>query len=134
MILVFEHAFLSLKHPKSLQRNTKFMSNSHLVDLSLDDDGHLVDHQVWTPAIAQTLANTLQVELTEVHYRILGQVRDFFEKYHHSPSTRPLIKHLKQTLPDDEIDNAKLQALFKTGLVARHVNRLAGLPKPPNCL
>ncbi|OOR91516.1 sulfite reductase [Moraxella caviae] len=100
----------------------------------LDQDGHLCDHTLWTPAIAQTLADTLDVQLEAVHYRVLKAVRAFFEQYHHSPSTRPLIKHLAQTLPDDEINNAKLQQLFNTGLVARHVNRLAGLPKPPNCL
>lgn len=101
---------------------------------ALDDDGHLLNHQDWTPAIAQTLADTLEIELTDVHYRIIEQVRQFFDTYHHSPSTRPLIKHLAQTLPDDKLDNAKLQALFNTGLVARHVNRIAGLPKPANCL
>ena len=93
--------------------------------MQLDNDGHLIDHTTWTTDIAQILADTLDVKLTEVHYRILAQTRRFFELYHHSPTTRPLIKHLKQTLPDDEIDNAKLQALFNTGLVARHVNRLA---------
>lgn len=105
-----------------------------MTGLVLDADGHLNDHTQWTPSVAQTLADTLGVELTDVHYRILMQVRAFFDKYHHSPATRPLIKHLSTTLPDDEINNAKLQALFNTGLVARHVNRIAGLPKPPNCL
>lgn len=104
------------------------------IHIDLDQDGHLTDHTQWSPAIAQLLANTLDVVLDEIHYRILYEVRAFFEKYHHSPSTRPLIKHLSQALPDDHIDNAKLQVLFKTGLVARHINRLAGLPKPPNCL
>lgn len=100
----------------------------------LDDDGHLCDHLAWTPQVAQLLADTLQVELTDLHYRILMQVRQFFEQYHHSPATRPLIKHLSLTLPDDQITNQLLQELFNTGLVARHVNRVAGLPKPPNCL
>ncbi|MFL1731605.1 TusE/DsrC/DsvC family sulfur relay protein [Moraxella oculi] len=103
-------------------------------DLTLDKDGHLDDHTLWTPQAAQILANDLGITLDEIHYRILDAVRDFFDKYHHSPTTRPLIKHLKQTLPDDDIDNAKLQQLFQTGLVARHVNRIAGLPKPANCL
>ena len=102
--------------------------------ITLDQDGHLVDHRLWTPSVAQTLADTLGVRLSDEHYRILTTVREFFDKFHHSPSTRPLIKYLQQTLPDDQIDNAKLQSLFNTGLVARHVNRLAGLPKPPNCL
>ena len=33
-----------------------------------------------------------------------------------------------------EIDNAMLQQRFHTGLVARHLSRLAGIPKPANCL
>lgn len=109
------------------------MNTDNLAQL-LDDDGHLVNHQLWNTELAQVLASTLDIELTELHHRILGEVRNFFEQYHHSPATRPLIKHLQQTLPNDGIDNGKLQSLFNTGLVARHVNRIAGLPKPPNCL
>jgi len=102
--------------------------------LALDAEGHLLDHRLWTPEIAQQLADTLAVELTPLHLRILMQVREFHTEFNHPPSTRPLIKYLMNTLPDDDISNQSLQALFNTGLVARHVNRLAGLPKPPNCL
>lgn len=105
-----------------------------VTEFALDGDGHLCNHHSWTPQIAQILADSLGVQLTDLHYRILWQVRAFFEQYHHSPATRALIRHLQNQLPEDNIDNAKLQALFNTGLVARHVNRLAGLPKPPNCL
>lgn len=100
----------------------------------LDSDGHLIDHLAWTPERAQLMADTLGITLTELHLRILYATRAFFFEYHHSPMTRPLIKYLKQELPDAGLDNAHLQQLFNTGLVARHVNRLAGLPKPPNCL
>ena len=103
-------------------------------DLALDAEGHLQDHKLWTPEIAQQLADTLDVELTPLHLRILKQVREFHNEFKHPPATRPLIKYLMQTLPDDDISNQHLQALFNTGLVARHVNRIAGLPKPPNCL
>ncbi|MGP4713590.1 TusE/DsrC/DsvC family sulfur relay protein [Psychrobacter sp. DM8] len=102
--------------------------------LSLDQDGHLNDHTLWTPIVAQQLADTLDVHLTQEHLDILGQVRVFFDTFNHAPSTRPLIKWLQKVLPEHTISNQKLQALFNTGLVARHVNRLAGLPKPPNCL
>lgn len=102
--------------------------------LALDAEGHLLDHRLWTPEIAQQLADTLAVELTPLHLRILMQVREFHTEFNHPPSTRPLIKYLMKTLSDDDISNQHLQALFNTGLVARHVNRLAGLPKPPNCL
>lgn len=102
--------------------------------LQLDNDGHLLDHNDWTPEVAQTLADTLDLTLTPEHQQILLAVRDFFETYHHAPATRPLIKHLMVALPKLDITNQKLQSLFNTGLVARHVNRIAGLPKPPNCL
>lgn len=105
-----------------------------LATLTLDQDGHLCDHSLWTPVIAQQLADTLAVELTDEHLQVLLQVREFFDKFNHAPATRPLIKWLQKTLPEQDISNQKLQQLFNTGLVARHVNRLAGLPKPPNCL
>lgn len=108
--------------------------NVALDDVALDQDGHLCDHTIWTPVIAQQLANTLDIVLDTERLAVLQQVRAFFVKFNHAPATRPLIKWLQQTLPDDDISNQKLQQLFNTGLVARHVNRLAGLPKPPNCL
>ena len=101
---------------------------------SLDDDGHLKNHNDWTPKIAQRLADTIGVTLESEHYQIIGEVRVFFETYHHSPSTRPLIKYLMASLHNLNISKQKLQKLFNTGLVARHVIRIAGLPKPPNCL
>ena len=104
------------------------------LNVELDQDGHLCDHTIWTPAIAQQLANTLDVTLNAEHLAILQQVRAFFVRFNHAPATRPLIKWLQQTLPEHDISNQTLQQLFNTGLVARHVNRLAGLPKPPNCL
>ncbi len=103
-------------------------------NVALDQDGHLCDHTIWTMDIAQQLADTLDVHLKNEHLDILQQVRAFFDKFNHAPATRPLIKWLQQVLPEYDISNQKLQQLFNTGLVARHVNRLAGLPKPPNCL
>ena len=103
-------------------------------NIALDNDGHLCDYTIWTPELAQQLADTLGVQLTDEHIDILQHVRAFFVKFNHAPATRPLIKWLQQGLPEYDISNQKLQQLFNTGLVARHVNRLAGLPKPPNCL
>lgn len=100
----------------------------------LDDDGHLQNHRLWTPAVAQLLADTLELVLTEQHFQILEKVQLFYAKYDHAPATRPLIKHLQKELPELTITNQSLQADFKTGLVARHLSRLAGLPKPANCL
>ncbi len=103
------------------------------MSLELDQDGHLVDYTIWNENVAQELANSLDLELSEWHFQILNAVRQFYAQFGHSPATRPLIKFLMKTV-GPEVDNAMLQDKFKTGLVARHLSRLAGIPKPANCL
>lgn len=103
------------------------------MNLQLDQDGHLLDYTIWNEAVAQQLAQTLDLELTPWHFEILQAVRQFYQQFGHSPATRPLIKYLMKTVSPD-VDNAVLQNKFKTGLVARHLSRLAGVPKPANCL
>lgn len=101
--------------------------------LELDQDGHLVDYTVWNHQVAQTLAQSLGLELSAWHFEILEAVRQFYAQFGHSPATRPLIKFLMKTV-SPEVNNAVLQEKFNTGLVARHLSRLAGVPKPANCL
>ncbi len=115
---------------KDLVENQTIQSNSIL---RLDADGHLIDYQEWTPEIAQLLASRDQLVLTEVHLQVLFAMRAFYARFEHAPATRPLIKFLLQTV-GPEMTNAHLMALFNTGLVARTLARLSGLPKPANCL
>lgn len=103
------------------------------MNLALDQDGHLVDENDWNTQIAQTLADTLNIVLDDRHFKILHITRQYYTLFGHSPTTRSLVKFLNQQL-DTPTSNAQLQLLFNTGLIARHINRLAGLPKPANCL
>lgn len=103
------------------------------MSLELDQDGHLVDYTKWNEDVAQQLAASLDVQLTAWHFEVLHGVRAFYQQFGHSPATRPLIKFLMKTVSAD-INNALLQERFNTGLVARHLSRLAGVPKPANCL
>lgn len=128
----FDSNNTSDNNPSNTELNKDLASQG--LALELDEEGHLLDHTLWTPEVAQQLADTLAVTLTDDHYRILQQVRAFHAEFNHPPSTRPLIKYLMKTLPEMQISNQLLQQMFSTGLVARHVNRIAGLPKPPNCL
>lgn len=103
------------------------------MSLALDQDGHLVDYTLWNEDVAQQLANSLNLDLEAWHLEVLHAVREFYQQFGHSPATRPLIKFLMKTV-SPEINNAILQERFNTGLVARHLSRLAGVPKPANCL
>lgn len=103
------------------------------MNLQLDQDGHLLDYQIWNEQVAQALAESLTIELTAAHFEVLCAVRSFYQQFGHAPATRPLLKFLSKTL-GEHISNAYLQEQFNTGLVARHLSRLAGIPKPANCL
>lgn len=107
--------------------------NGLAMNLELDQDGHLADYSIWSESVAQELAKSLELELTPWHFEILQAVRQFYQQFGHAPATRPLIKFLMKTVNAD-INNAVLQEKFNTGLVARHLSRLAGVPKPANCL
>ena len=103
------------------------------MNLELDQDGHLVDYTIWNEDVAQALAMSLELQLTPWHFQVLIAVRQFYAQFGHSPATRPLIKFLMKSVSPG-INNAVLQEKFNTGLVARHLSRLAGIPKPANCL
>ena len=103
------------------------------MNLELDQDGHLVDYTIWNQEVAKELAKSLELELTDWHFVILMPFLQVYQQFGHSPATRPLIKFLMKTVSAD-INNAILQEKFNTGLVARHLSRLAGVPKPANCL
>ena len=86
--------------------------------LTLDNDGHLIQHTDWSPQVAQQLADSLAISLTDEHFLILNAVMEFYTRFGHPPTTRPLLKYLSQSLPQLDLDNAKREQLFNTGLVA----------------
>ncbi len=100
---------------------------------ALDADGHLLNHLDWSVEVACQMAAHDGLDLNEQHLLILQHVREFYQRFEHAPATRPLIRFLVKQL-GDQISNAQLMADFQTGLVARTLSRLAGLPKPANCL
>lgn len=104
-----------------------------MIDIRLDQDGHLQNHLDWSVEVATQMAAKDDLILNDSHIEILLTVREFYERFEYAPATRPLIKFLiKQR--GDHISNAQLIQDFQTGLVARTLARLAGLPKPANCL
>lgn len=102
-------------------------------DISLDQDGHLQNHLDWSTDVATQMAAKEGLLLNHSHIEILLMVRQFYTRFEYAPATRPLIKFLIKEL-GAHISNAQLMQEFQTGLVARTLARLAGLPKPANCL
>ena len=104
------------------------------IELEVDDDGYLKHLQDWSPDIAQALAQQQQLTLTEAHWEIINAIRDFYSQYQRSPTTRVLLKYLAQQLGTQKSSSIYVMQLFGGGTPAKSIAKLAGLPKPPNCI
>lgn len=104
------------------------------IELEVDDDGYLKHLQDWSPDIAQALAQQQHLTLTQAHWEIINAIRDFYSQYQRSPTTRVLLKYLAQQLGAQKSSSIYVMQLFGGGTPAKSIAKLAGLPKPPNCI
>ncbi|HBZ96032.1 MULTISPECIES: TusE/DsrC/DsvC family sulfur relay protein [unclassified Pseudomonas] len=102
-------------------------------DIALDKDGYLVERQDWSRPVAEALAAAEELQLTNEHWEILDLLRAFYDEFQLSPANRPLIKYVALKLGPDKGNSLHLNRLFK-GTPAKLAAKLAGLPKPTNCL
>jgi len=101
--------------------------------LELDKDGYLVDLSDWSADVANALASAEALELTAEHWEILELLRGFYDEFQLSPATRPLIKYTALKLGPEKGNSLHLNRLFN-GTPAKLAAKLAGLPRPTNCL
>lgn len=104
------------------------------VSIAVDEDGYLMQVQDWTPDIAHALAAQQQLTLTEAHWEVINAIRTFYSQYQRSPTTRVLLKYLAQQLGSQKSSSIYVMQLFGGGTPAKSIAKLAGLPKPPNCI
>lgn len=101
--------------------------------IALDKDGYLQDLNDWSEAVAYELAKQAGIELSPEHWEILELLRCFYREFELSPATRPLIKYTARKLGPEKGNSLHLNRLFN-GTPAKLAAKLAGLPKPTNCL
>ncbi|CAD5378124.1 subunit of enzyme for 2-thio modification of mnm5s2U of tRNA anticodon U [Pseudomonas sp. OF001] len=102
-------------------------------DIALDKDGYLVALDDWNPAVAEALAAREQIVLGAAHWEILELLQRFYAEFQLSPATRPLIRYTAQQLGPEKGNSLHLNQLFH-GTPAKLAAKLAGLPKPTNCI
>lgn len=101
--------------------------------IELDNEGYLRDLGQWSPSVACALARQDQLVLTEAHWEVIEVLRDFYLRFEHAPAMRPLVKAVAQQLGPEKGRSIYLMKLFPES-PAKVAARLAGLPKPTNCL
>ena len=100
---------------------------------AFDTEGFLRRLQDWNPAVARQIAAAEQLDLSDEHWEILYLLRDFYQEFDSSPAMRPLVKYCALKLGPDKGRSIYLMSLFP-GSPAKIGSKIAGLPKPDNCL
>jgi len=98
-----------------------------------DKQGFLIDLNDWNEDLANKIALEENIKLTEAHWEVIHILRQFYLEYAISPAMRILVKAVKQQLGDDKGNSIHLLSLFP-GSPAKIASKIAGLPKPTNCL
>jgi sulfur relay protein, TusE/DsrC/DsvC family len=99
-----------------------------------NNEGFLEDAAAWTNEVAQEIAQEDDIELTEKHWEIIYFLRGFYKQHEMSPpSNRLFVKAVREALGDEKGDSIYLMTLFP-GTPAKTACRIAGLPRPTNCL
>ena len=89
-----------------------------------NNEGFLEDARDWTEDVAATIAAEDGMEF----------LRSFYKEHEISPpSNRLFVKAVKEALGEDRGNSIYLMQLFP-GTPAKTACRIAGLPRPTNCL
>ena len=106
---------------------------TRLSSITLDKHGFLKDQQAWTRELASVFAAEEGIALQDEHWEVIYLLREYFEEFDVSPANRALVKYAKLKLGPSKGSSIYLMSLFP-GSPARVGSRIAGLPKPKNCL
>lgn len=101
--------------------------------IAIDKDGFLEDLSDWNEEVAVELAQQENINLGPPHWEILNLLRIFYQRHQISPATRALVNLVQRELGSDKGTSIYLMKLFR-GSPAKMASKIAGLPKPDNCM
>lgn len=98
-----------------------------------DQEGFLLNLDDWSPAMAEQIAAGENITLTEAHWQIIELAREYHHTFDISPEMRPFVKWVGEKLGPEKGRSIYLLSLFPDS-PAKLASKIAGLPKPANCL
>ena len=101
--------------------------------ISTDEEGYLEDLSQWTEEIAQVLADSEGIVMSDDHWEIVKFLREYYEEYQIAPAVRVLTKAVGKKLGKEKGTSKYLYELFPYG-PAKQACKVAGLPKPTGCV
>ena len=101
--------------------------------IDVDKEGFLKNLSDWSADVASQIAKNEGITLSDDHWEVITILREFYLTYEISPAMRIFVKRVKEQLGDEKGNSIYLLSLFP-GSPAKVASKIAGLPKPTNCL
>jgi TusE/DsrC/DsvC family sulfur relay protein len=98
-----------------------------------DEEGYLINLSDWNKEVAEYIAKTENIEMTEQHWEVINFLREYFEEYQIAPAVRVLTKAIGKKLGADKGNSEYLYNLFPYG-PGKQACKIGGLPKPTGCI
>jgi len=101
--------------------------------IETDKDGFLKHLNDWNQEVANTLAEHEGITLTAEHWDVIHTLKAFYQDFEVSPAMRPLVKYVAKRLGSEKGKSIYLMKLFPPS-PAKIGSKIAGLPRPDNCI
>ncbi len=98
-----------------------------------DEEGYLVNLADWNKDVAEYIAKTENVNMSEQHWEVVDFLRGYYDEYQIAPAVRVLTKAIGKKLGPEKGNSQYLYELFPYG-PAKQACKIAGLPKPTGCV
>lgn len=99
------------------------------VAIETDDQGFLMDPEVWDDEVAGVLAQRAGVELGEEHRKVLKFIRDYYQEHHIAVDARHVIRYIAEELGYNDQARKRLYELFPYGYM-QQTCKIAGMRRP----
>jgi tRNA 2-thiouridine synthesizing protein E len=98
-----------------------------------DEEGYLINLGEWNEDVANYIAGTENVNMSEQHWEVVNFLRDYYNEFQIAPAVRVLTKAIGKKLGPEKGNSQYLYELFPYG-PAKQACKIAGLPKPTGCV
>jgi tRNA 2-thiouridine synthesizing protein E len=115
-----------------MTNNTYFLTITAQEKIAIDSEGYLKKLSDWSTIVAEKIALSEGISLTQAHWDIVNLMQQYYNEFDLSPEMRPFINYLKKN-NSDKAKSVYLLSLFPQSPMKIGC-KIAGLPKPDNCL
>ena len=98
-----------------------------------DEEGYLVNLADWNMDVANYIAQTENLNMTEQHWEVIDFLRKYYDEFQIAPAVRVLTKAIGKKLGPEKGNSQYLYELFPYG-PGKQACKVAGLPKPTGCI